>query len=173
MTGGPSTLALLDAFMAADKRIIGADKEPPFQIGYSRFERVAKYPLEIAGEQPGAHFTVTCNPGRPPPFFRLQILFPAAVARLDFTDEYHVNSQREPLDGIGYSVRGPHYHSWPINRRFYKSISKPVELENAIPLPDCGRTFDAVLRWFCQDNKIESLPANHQIALPMRKSLFD
>ena len=173
MNAAQTKLGLLDTFMAAPKRIVGADTVPAYLPGYSRNERVAKYPLEIAGEQPGAYFSVTANPSKPPLFFRLQIMFPACLCRLDFTDEFHINSLRVPLDGVCYSVRGPHYHSWPINRRFYKSLDKPVELSNAEPLPDCGRSFDAVLRWFCQDNKIESLPASHLIELPARKTLFD
>jgi hypothetical protein len=173
MSAGLGKLAMLDAFMAADKRIVGADQPIAYQPGYSRHEQVAKYPLEVAGEQHGAIFTVTGNPSKPQPFFRLQILFPACLCRLDFTDEFHANALREPLDGIEYSMHGPHYHSWPINRRFYKTIDRPVELHNAIPLPECGRSFDAVLRWFCADNKIESLPANHRIELPVRRTLFE
>ena len=172
MTPGEAKIAMLDAFMGAPKRIVGCDQAPSYLPGYSKKELVAKYPLEVGGEQPGAHFTVTANLQKLQPFFRLQILFPACVCRLDFTDELHINTFREPLDGVGWSMNGPHYHSWPVNKRFYRTLDKPIELHNAVPLPDCGRTFDAVLRWFCSDNKIESLPSNHRIVLPVRETLF-
>jgi hypothetical protein len=172
MAAGQAKIAMFDAFMGAPKRIVGSDQSPNFLPGYSRHELVAKYPLEVGGELPGAHFTVTANLHKPQPFFRLQILFPASVCRLDYTDEHHVNALRDPLDGIGWSMTGPHYHSWLINKRFYHTLDKPIELHNAVPLPDCGRTFDAVLRWFCTDTKIDSLPSNHRIELPVRETLF-
>jgi hypothetical protein len=99
--------------------------------------------------------------------FRLGILFPAMICRLDYTDEWHVNS----LDGVQaghvpYAVEGPHYHSWKLNRRFFRGSTVPLRLHDATQYREQGRTFDAVLRWFCADTGIESLPPNHQIALP-------
>ena len=105
--------------------------------------------------------------------FRLGIQFPGMICRLDFTAETHPNT----LDGIKVGlvppiVTGPHYHSWPINRRFFRGVTKPPELHDAVPYREAGRTFDAVLRWFCTDTNIDSLPPGHRIAMPPRELLL-
>jgi hypothetical protein len=150
----------VDAFMATPKRVLGHDSSP--QWGR---EVVMKYPLEVEGELRGAQLMVVGFPRERKLKFRLGILFPAMVCRLDYTDEGRA---------VPYSVTGPHYHSWPLNRhhswplnrRFFRGVTTPQRLHDAVPYDGSGRSFDAILRWFCADTKIESLPPDHLISLP-------
>ena len=158
----------VDAFMATPKRIVGFEFAPQWAPGFNSHEIVAKYPLEVEGEQRGSHLSIVAFPHQRDLKFRVGILFPAMICRIDYTDETHPNS----LDGFlaGYVpnlVVGPHYHSWALNRRFFRGVTKPPELNDAVPYPGAARTFDSVLRWFCADVGIESLPPGHSIALPM------
>jgi hypothetical protein len=159
--------AAIDAFMAASKRIVGYDAPPQWGLGYTPHERMMKYPLEIEGEQRGAQFVVVGFPRERELKFRFGILFSGMVCRLDYTDETHTNSFTGILTGaVPYVVRGPHYHSWPLNRRFFRGVTVPPRLHDAAPFAEPGRSFDAVLRWFCTDTKIDQLPTDHRIALP-------
>jgi hypothetical protein len=163
----------IDAFWATPKRVVGYDSPPQWGLGFSVHERVMKYPLEIAGELRGSQLMVVGFPREPGLKFRVGILFPGMICRLDYTGETHVNS----LSGIEAGtvppdVTGPHYHSWPLNKRFFKGVTKPPELLDAVPYDEPGRTFDAILRWFCTDTNIESLPPDHRIALPIREFLL-
>jgi hypothetical protein len=160
-------IAAVDAFMAAPKRIVGHDVAPQWGPGFTPHERVMKYPLEVQGEQRGAQLTVVAFPHQRDVKFRLGILFPGMICRLDFTDETHANSLSGALSRhVPPLVDGPHYHSWPINRRFFRGVTKPPKLHDAVPYREAGRTFDAVLRWFCADTNIDPLPRGHRIVLP-------
>jgi len=153
--------------MASPKRIVGAEFAPQWGPGFTPHEVVAKYPLEIEGEMRGSQLSVVGFPHQRELKFRLGILFPAMICRLDYTDETHPNSIDGAMSGaVPPIVVGPHYHSWPHNRRFFRGVTKPPELHDAIPYPGNARTFDSVLRWFCADTNIESLPPGHAIALP-------
>lgn len=168
-----SLLGSIDAFMATPKRVLAADTALPWGPGHNRHERQIRYPLEVAGESSGSQLMVVCFPGERTLKFRLAILYGASVCRLDFTDETHPNT----ADGVLYYglppiVTGPHYHSWPLNRRFFRGVTTPPMLHDAIPYGGAARTFDAVLRWFCTDTAIDSLPANHRIELPSPMELF-
>jgi hypothetical protein len=166
MAGLADMVAAVDAFMASPKRIIGGDIAPTWGPGYNDHEEVMKYPLEVGGEQLGSQLMVVCFPHQRDLKFRIGILFSGMICRLDFTDETHSNT----LDGVGMGlppiVRGPHYHSWPLNKRFFRGVTKAPELHDAAPYQEPARTFDAVLRWFCTDTNIMSLPAGHRIELP-------
>jgi len=160
-------VAAIDAFMAAHKRIGGADMPPTWAPGFSPNEVQMKYPLEVAGELRGAQLMVVGFPRERALKFRLGILFPAMICRLDFTDETHGNSATGVVArSVPATVTGPHYHSWPLNRRFFRGVLRPPELHDAVPYTEPGRSFDAVLRWFCDDTNIEQLPPDHRIALP-------
>ena len=160
-------LARFDAFMATPKRIRATDSPPVWGPGFTPYERQMLYPLEIAGELPGAHLMVVCFPRERSLKFRLSILYGAPTCRLDYTDETHINSLSGAASGdVPAGLTGPHYHPWPLNRRFFHGVTKPPMLRDAVPYSAGGRTFDAVLRWFCADTMIESLPANNQIELP-------
>jgi len=163
----------VDAFMATPKRIVGFDSPPIWAPGFNEHERVMKYPLEIEGELRGAQLMVVSFPLQLALKFRLGILFPAMICRLDYTDETHPNSADSVLAGrCPPIVTGPHYHSWQLNRRFFKGITRPPKLHDAVPYNDPGRTFDAILRWFCSDTRIEQLPPGHLIELPPAETLL-
>lgn len=159
-------VAAITAYMAARKRIQGFDFAPTWAQGFSRHEVVMKYPIEVGGELQG-QLMVVGFPLQRELKFRLEILFPGPLCRLDYTDETHPNSADGVLSGaVPAFVNGPHYHSWPLNKRFFRGATKPPELHDAVPYEEAARTFDAVLRWFCADTNIESLPGSHLIALP-------
>lgn len=160
-------VAAIDTFMATPKRIVGSDLRPTWGPGFTVHEREMKYPIEIDGELRGAQIMVVCFPRERELKFRLGILFGGMVCRLDYTDETHPNTMDGYLAGtVPLSVTGPHYHSWPLNRRFFRGVTIPPKLRDAAPYTENGRSFDAVLRWFCADTMIEPLPANHRIELP-------
>jgi hypothetical protein len=160
-------VAAIDAFMALPKRIVGANSLPQWRQGYLPAEVEMKYPIEVEGELRGAQLMVIGFPRERDLKFRLGILFPGMICRLDYTDETHPNSISGILElGLPNEVTGPHYHSWPLNRRFFRGVTKPPQLHDAVPYGEPGRSFDAILRWFCADTHIDALPSNHGIMLP-------
>lgn len=165
-TSRSDLVAAVDSFMAAKKRIVGAHSAPEWRKGFSPLEMEMKYPLEVEGELRGSHLMIVGFPREYGLKFRLGILFPAMVSRVDYTDETHVNSLALASDGVPTSVSGPHYHPWTMNRRFFVGTTKPPKLHNAVELACDGKSFDAVLRWFCAETNIESLPPDHMIELP-------
>jgi hypothetical protein len=149
------------------KRIVGADLPGQWLQGYRPNERQMKYPLEVGGELLGPQLMVVGFPRERQLKFRVGILFPATICRLDYADETHANSVSGITDlGLPPAVVGPHYHSWPLNRHFFHGTTVPLRLHNATPYPGAGRSFDAILRWYCDDTNIEPPPANHAIDLP-------
>lgn len=165
--------AVADAFLAAPKRIVGSQFAPQWAPGFTQHEVVMKYPLEVKGEQLGPQLMVVGFPHERSLKFRLGILIPAMICRLDYTDETHANSLNGVLARlVPPIVIGPHYHSWPLNRRFFRGMIRPPKLHDAVPYNEAGRTFDAVLRWFCHDTNIEQLPPSHMIELPRSELLL-
>jgi hypothetical protein len=163
----------IEAFLATPKRVVGYASGPTWNRGFSVHEVVMKYPIEIDGELRGSQLMIVGFPREPELKFRLGILFPGMICRLDYTDETHVNSISGSSAGtVPYMVSGPHYHSWLLNRRFFRGVTRPPKLQDAAPYTQSARTFDAVLRWFCADTRIESLPPNHLISLPARELLL-
>jgi hypothetical protein len=157
----------VDTFLATPKRIVGYDVAPQWGPGFSPHEVQAKYPLEIEGELRGSQLMIVGFPRERALKFRVGILFPAMICRIDYTDEMHINSLDGMLAGsVPYAVTGPHYHSWPLNRRFFRGVTAPPKLHDAVRYEGAARTFDSVLRWFCADTRIQSLPPNHRISLP-------
>jgi hypothetical protein len=159
-------VAAITAYMAARKRIVGYDSAPTWAPGFSPHEVVMKYPLEVDGELRGQLWVIGF-PRAKGLKFRLEILMPTPICRLDYTDEKHANSAEGYMLGfVPPIVIGPHYHSWPINQRFFRGAAKPPKLHDALPYIEQGRTFDAILRWFCTDTNIDSLPGSHLMGLP-------
>jgi hypothetical protein len=174
MTSSQTLIAAADTFIAARKRILGAQLPPQWAPGFTPHELVTKYPLELAGELLG-QLMIVGFPRERALKFRLGILIPAMVCRLDYTNETHANSIDGVLTGaVPPIVTGPHYHSWPLNRRFFHgmAMSRPPKLYDAAPYTEPGRTFDAVLRWFCDNTNIEPLPPDHRIVLPQADLLI-
>jgi hypothetical protein len=103
-------IVAVDAFMAAPKRIIGYDSAPQWGPSFSQYEAATKYPLEIGGELRGAQLMVVGFPRERKLKFRLGILFPAMICRLDYTDETHPNSISGFLmHSVPYVVTGPDF----------------------------------------------------------------
>ena len=156
----------IDAFMGASKRVVGSDRvtTSDWQRGIVEGELQLKLPIEVEGELLGG-LIVIGSPRKKGLWFRLGILFPAMVCRIDHTEEIHTNSL-----GLGVNlpsrVYGPHYHPWSLNRSGFKGMHKAPRLLAAVPYDPGAKTFDANLRWFCAETQIESLPANHGIELP-------
>jgi len=171
-TAAAEYLAALDRFMAAEKVIQGADLPFRWADGYSRHEKVVRFPLAVGGEIHGAHLMVVGFPDATDLKFRISVCFTGALSRLDFTDEYHPNSLRMVDDGVPAAVNGPHYHSWGVNRRFFKSATSAVELKNAVRFEPAARTFDGILRWYCKETRIVGLGPGHRIELPRRERLL-
>jgi hypothetical protein len=165
-------ITAVDDFLRTPKRLVGADVAIPWVQGYSSNERVVHYPLEVKGEQTGAQLMIVGFPDARFLKFRLGILFPGAVCRLDHTDETHPNSHRILEDDVPIIVRGPHYHNWPTNRRFCRGGNLPAKLHNAMEFVSGARSFDAILRWFCADTNIVGLDNNHRIELPRPERLL-
>jgi hypothetical protein len=141
MTKTKELIEAVDDFLAARKAIRGADTHYTWVPGYSQFERKTSFPIEVAGELPeAARLEIVGFPQSPSVQFRLSLCYNCAICRLDFTDETHLNTMRIESDGIPYSVGGPHFHSWPLNRRFFKGAATPPKLHNAeIELPPRDR----------------------------------
>ena len=166
MTTRGDMVAAITAYMAARKRVQGFDSAPTWRHGFSVHEAVMKYPLEVGGELTGQLWVVGF-PRANTLKFRLQRVLDAPLCRLDYTNETHPNSIDGYTNGlVPMFVTGPHYHSWPINPRFFRGATRPPKLHDALPYMEPGKTFDAVLRWFCTDTNIESLPGSHLIGLP-------
>ena len=164
-------LAALDAFVAAPKRLIGIHGPINWVDGHNRFERRTHFPIEMDGELlEQARLEVT-GIQRPGIQFRLSLCYNAAVARLDHTDETHPNTLREYGDGLPAEVSGPHFHSWAINRRLFRGVSKAPQLGLAEPFESRG-SFESNLRWFCQELNLDQPDGLHLIELPRRETLL-
>jgi len=165
-------LDAVTAFVAAEKMIAGSDMGYQWGPGYSPGEAAAKFPLEVNGELlEGARLEVVGFPEAVDLKFRLSLCFNAAICRLDYTDETHFNTFRLEGEGVPFSVQGPHYHSWPLNRRFFIGASSAPKLHNAV-LFTAGTNFDSILRWFCAEVNIAQPPGGHLIGLPPRERLL-
>lgn len=167
-------LLALDQFVRADKRLLGTDGPTTWGPGHNTNELRTHFPIEIGGEAfEGARFEVVALIG---PVvigiqYRLTLCYNAAIARLDFTDEYHPNTHRIDSENLPIYVKGHHYHSWAKNRRFFKGETKAPELRNAELFMDKG-SFDSNLRWFCKELNINQPDARHVIELPRKERLL-
>lgn len=172
MAGKADLLAALDAFVAEPKAIIGATNAYTWGPGYSPHERQAEFPLLFRGESDkAARMVVVGFPDAGELKFRVSLCYNAAICRLDYTDETHPNNRRMPTDDVPPYVKGPHFHSWELNRRFFKGAATVPRLELAEPFT-VNSGFDSLLRWFCSRMNIEQPPNGHYIALPKRDTLL-
>jgi len=172
MAGKADLLEALDAFVAEPKRIIGAVAAYTWGPGYSAQERMVEFPLEYRGEgDKAARLALVGFPAATELKFRISLCYNAAICRLDYTDETHPNNRRQASDNLPPSVRGPHFHSWELNRRFFKGASTVPRLELAEGFTVTGG-FDSLLRWFCSRANIEQPPNGHYISLPTRDTLL-
>ena len=158
----------IDGLLAARKAISG---EPNWQDTYYNEARLIM-PLVVDEVSCGADLEIISYPLDGHTRFRVMICAPRCIWRIDHvTDEPHVNSFNRPNDLAEADINGPHYHSWPDNRRFATHSSLPDRLENARVLPAGLQTFDSTLRWFCGETNIEQPPTG-LIVLPSRMRLL-
>ncbi len=164
-------LAAVDAFMVADKILVGADSPLDWQANRNLEGLCVKLPLEVGGEQLGQFLDVQVYNNNPTLRFHLSVIMEQAICRLDFDlHDAHANNYALSFDDIPGIVHGPHFHPWEINRRFVKSSTKPFYLSNAEPFTE-SRQFDSSLRWFCGRTRI-ALPPGHTIHHPGRSKLL-
>lgn len=167
----------IDAFVSAPKVILGVEQACVWGAGRTPYERKAKFPIEYDGEiNETARIEVIGFPNSNSLQFRLILCFSAAVCRLDYTDETHANTYRIDAEEIPPEVKGPHFHSWELNRRFFRGLSKAPELRNATAFDSNQFTsqdkFGSILRWFCDEVNIGQPPPGHLIELPQRDLLL-
>lgn len=167
-------VSAIDAFMCANKILIGVDSpmnwQPGRELGSNEF--TVKIPIEVNGEISGQKLIINSYPNVDPIKFNILISFESAICRLDW-DEGAIHSNSHATDGenINPIIRGVHYHPWGLNKRFFTHSSRVIELHNAIEYGQNIHQFDSALRWFCDENKI-TLSHNHRIELPKKGLLF-
>jgi len=165
MTTKNDFILAVDAFISAPKLIVGIGTPPQWPPDRNRVGVIAKFPLEVNGVQYGS----TLEVGATPAIGAFRILAThchTCVSRLDFNpDEPHTNTMHAQSDGLPGIVSGKHFHRWTFNKRFVDAQGGLERLRHAEELPPSVRTFDAALRWFCDEMNI-SLPHNHSIDYP-------
>jgi hypothetical protein len=139
---------------------------------FPRGSRSVSFPLQIGGEWPGQRLIIKSYVNTPVLKFRLMINFPPVVCRVDFdSHEQHPNLRRRSGDGVPPIVRGAHYHSWILNRRFAKASQRLFALPIAAEVDVRLKTFGDTLKWFCDDVNIEP-PPDGVIELPDQEFLI-
>ena len=166
----------VDAFMAANKVLVLGNSAPQWQQARDNAAKRLKMPLEVNDEQHGQFLLIDSFPNHQSLRFHLAIIFdnPAApadhgqvVCRLDFHHEaIHSNGFGQSVPEL---VRGPHWHSWELNRHTIKRIDRHFDLHLAEEFTQ-ARQFDAALRWYCKERNIQL--GAHQIELPLPGDLF-
>lgn len=167
-------ITAIDAFMQTDKYPIGVDFPPSWEEGRELGigELTVKFPLEINGEIGDQKLIINASPNSANLKFNILITFEPTICRLDFDETViHMNSHAIGTDDIDSIVRGSHYHSWELNKRFFTHSSRPIDLHNAISLESNIRRFDSALRWFCTTNRV-ILRRDHCIEFPERSLLL-
>lgn len=157
----------VDAFMAADKLIVSGSDPPEWQLARDEGAMRVKLPLEIEGEQEG-FLVADAFPDHHKLKFMVGLsLTGPLVDRLDFDlDDAHSNGWAPRLPAL---VKGPHWHRWQLNRETFQFINKKLKLPHAEVFKD-ARTFDAVFRHFCAENRIQLGALN--LDFPPRRGLL-
>lgn len=170
MAPAPDTREIVDALLAAEKRLTGEGEWQSDREGVKRFIRA----IEREGEVTPLELVVKAYPRLPQPRFRIVLTIGRAIWRVDFTDELHTNPRnhgRLDIDPPMTAIQGPHYHSWADNRRFATATSLPERLRNARLLPDNVRSYESTLRWLCGATNI-ALGMGDVPDLPTRDTLI-
>lgn len=169
-SGAKAFKLAVDAFVSARKTPVFGNTPLVWQVARDVYGYRLKLPVEIGGEQhPGQFLLIDAFPDRKPHEFMIMLLFADhAVCRLDFEPTaVHGNPMSAPVQTI---VRGPHWHSWELNRDRVKIISgKHFDLPVAISVTG-PRNFDDALRFYCQERNIEL--GAHPIQFPYPGQLF-
>ena len=153
-TGGSKFHKAVDAFVAAPKTLVFGNAPLVWQTARDAYGYRLKLPIEIAGEQhPGQYLVIDAYPDRRPAEFIFCLLYADhTICRLDFeSTAVHANPMDAPVPTI---IRGPHWHSWELNRDRVKVVSGK---HFALPVADTligPRNFEDALRHFCQQRNI-------------------
>lgn len=164
---GEAFIAAVDALMGAPKTLQGV-MNPRWQESRDAYAIRLKLPIQVGDEMTGQFLMIDAFPDRQHLQFTIALLVEGrAVCRLDYDPEViHDNGWADGLPGM---VKGPHWHSWEVNRDAFRKLSShPVRLQRAIPFTQ-ARAFDACLRWYCQERNI-ALGA-HAIDFPASATL--
>lgn len=165
-------VAYVDAFMSADKELVGRDGHEIWQPGRDYGSQRVKLPIRSGGELGGESLIVDAFPDRSPTEYHILIDISGAVCRVDF-EPYatHPNPIDAIENGLQPVVTGPHFHSWEHNKGLFTGTNRPPKLNYAEPLAPNLRQFDSVLRWFCARHKIR-IEWPRAIELPPRTRLL-
>lgn len=172
MTSLDEFIAAVDKFMPLPKVLVGASGLHQWQQGRDGADEAClKLPIEVGGVQSGQLLHITAFPEHPTLKFRVGIYFGQVLCRLDFDLEAKHGNNLIPRDVVLPSlVTGPHWHSWELNRHLFKSVTSYTRLKCAAPLDAGVRKFDAALRWYCAQRKIQL--GQHGIVLPGPRRLI-
>lgn len=154
-------------FLSRPKTLAGIYLPIPWQPNRDPSELCIKVPIEVEGVVSERRLIVVFFPSAEGLRFTILIKFVVAVCRLDFEENGGHTNGFLNLENLPMTIQGPHYHRWSSNTRFVQGYAKLPELDNAEGLPTAIRSFDAALRWFCDEANI-ALPNTHQIQLPPR-----
>lgn len=159
--------SLIDGFLRADKTLAGSARwEKAEEDVCHRWTQA----VSVDGELPGIQFEIKAYSQEAELKFRILLLSPKCVWRLDYDFDGHLNSLVAPTLA-GELIKGPHYHSWSDNRMFGTRTTLPRRLSNARPLPENVRTYHAALRWFLSETNI--FAASVELPdLPRRETLL-
>lgn len=160
----------VDAFMMANKALVGANDSPLWERGRDEGSQRLKLPISVDDEQRGESMIIDTFPDSDQLLFHIVIEVRGhAVSRLDFEP---MGIHSNPLDvGNGkLLVHGPHVHEWQANKRRFTGGSKPVKIPYATPLPSQLRQFDATLRWYCTMHNIYL--GAHSVNYPQKTRLI-
>ena len=94
MTAPADIASAIDRFLSTEKRAVGVEQPIAWVPGFNEHEMVIYVPLEIDGEQTGSKLMIVGFPLAQSLKFRIGVLFPGAVCRLDFTDETSLQQPR-------------------------------------------------------------------------------
>lgn len=172
MAGKPSQFVqAVDAFVASPKTLVLGNAAPEWERARDTYGVRLKLALEISGEQhPGQHFLIDAYPDRRPSEFVLTLLFgDHAVCRVDYEPTATHTNTNSPCV-LPYVVKGPHWHSWELNRLSVKVASGrhfPLHFADALIRP---RNFGDMLRFYCHQRNI-ALGA-HPIEFPHPEMLI-
>ena len=165
-----SFVDLVGKVLTATKNLAGIGLPQQWHPNRDPNELSIKIPLEIDGLQVGHKLIAVFEPASHTLKFSILITVnEVCITRLDFDKTGgHTNSLLALQYNIPPIVSGNHFHRWALNKRFVTACGNLERLENAEAIPDSIRTFDAALRWFCDECNIQ-LPHNHAIELPPRR----
>lgn len=152
-------------FLAKDKSLAGIDMPVQWQPNRDPSELCIKLPIELDGVVSEQRLIVVYFPASEMLRFSILIVYRVAICRMDFDETGGHTNGFANLENLPMTIQGSHFHRWSSNLRFVKGNGQLEELDNAEAIPGSIRTFDAALRWFCDEVKI-ALPHNHSIALP-------